>query len=246
MPISKTFVLVHGAGLGGWCWRSVRMELEKNGATVFTPTLTGLGERVHLCDPIPSLATHIEDVIGLIESEELNNVVLVGHSYAGMIITGVVDRIKERICRLVYLDAPIPNDGDDFASHIPNISQEDAEKRRAAFRSMSPNGKWLDPIAPELAGINKKADIDWVKRQSKPHPLRTWLDPIHLSNGGHQGVPKTYVLATNPPTAIMGYPAHGALVKKSKNWTYREISCGHAMMIIEPEQTAELLLEDVQ
>ena len=243
MNQGRPYVLVHGAGLGGWCWARVRSLISEAGPPVFTPTLSGLGERSHLREPIPGLDTHIDDVVGVIEAEELQDVVLVGHSYAGMVITGVVDRIKSRIGRLVYLDAAVPGDGDDFASHIPGISETDAERRRHAFRNMSKDGIWLDPIAPELVGVTEPNDVDWIKRRSSPHPLRTWLDPIRLDNGAYEGVPKTYVLATAPPTTVMGYPAHGEIARKNREWTYREIACGHAMMIVEPQQTAELLLE---
>ena len=186
---------------------------------------------------------HINDITSLIEAENLNDVVLVGHSYAGMVITGVADRLKRKIKHLIYLDAAVPSDGDDFASHIPGISAPDAERRRDWFRSMSKDGVWLDPVDPTLVGVREPADIEWVQRYSTPHPLRTWLDPIRFANGGHLGVPKTFILATAPPTNVMGYPAHAALAQNGGEWTYREVASGHATMVAEPQQTAELLLE---
>jgi pimeloyl-ACP methyl ester carboxylesterase len=222
-----TYVLVHGAGLGGWCWSRVHPLMESATTQVFTPTLTGLGERAHLVDPVPSLDTHIEDVMRVIEAEELERVVPVGHSYAGMVITGVADRIKSRIRRLVYLDAAVPGDGDDFASHIPGISAADVERRRSAFRSMATDGAWLPPLPPEMAGISEAQDIVWVSRRATPHPLRTWLDPVRFRNNGHRGIAKTYIPATRPPTTIMGYPLHGEAAWRGGEWTYREIACGH-------------------
>jgi len=243
MTSKTSYVLIHGAWLGGWCWARVRTLMESANARVFTPTLSGLGERAHLAKPVPSLDTHIEDVVRVIEAEELERVVLVGHSYAGMVITGVADRIKSRIGKLVYLDAAVPSDGDDFVSHIPGIAETDAERRRSAFRSMSKDGSWLAPPPPEKAGVSEVQDVDWVKRRSTPHPLRTWLDPVRFHNSGHQGIAKTYILATKPLTTIMGYPVNGEVAKKGGEWAYREISCGHATMVVEPQRTAELLLE---
>ena len=193
--------------------------------------------------PVPSLDTHIEDIVRVIETEELGDVVLVGHSYAGMVITAVADRIKSRIAHLVYLDAAVPDDGDDFASHIPGTTENDAERRRTIFRSMSKDSVWLAPLPAEKAGLSKSADIEWVNRRATPHPLRTWLDPVHFQNDGHLGIPKTYILATKPMTTIMGYPAHAEIAKQGGEWTYRDIPCGHVTMVAEPELTAELLLE---
>jgi len=243
MKPSPTFLLIHGAGLGGWSWEYVREKLEALGAKVLAPTLTGLRLSDTRSEPVPSLETHIEDVINVIEKEKLEDVILVGHSYAGMVITGVADRKKGKIKRLVYLDAAVPNDGDDFASHIPDISDEAAAKRRLAFKSLSKDGYWIEPIAPELGGISKPKDIEWVKQNAVAHPLRTWLDSIKFKTNGHLGIRKTYILATNPPTTIMGYPAQGAIAKRGEEWTYREVPCGHVAMIIEPQIITELLME---
>jgi pimeloyl-ACP methyl ester carboxylesterase len=243
MKDRRRFVLVHGAWHGGWCWNHVRPLLEAAGAQVFTPTLTGLGERAHLRAHAPSLEDHVQDVIGVIESEELSDIVLVGHSYAGLVTTVVADRLKSKIRHLVYLDAAVPNDGDDFASHIPNLEPANAERRRAAFRAMASDGVWLPAPPPEFVGVEKADDASWLRRRLTPHPVKTWLEPVVLRNGGHAGLPKTYVLATKPPTTIMGYPVHGEVAKAGKQWSYREIGCGHDMMIIEPAATAQLLLE---
>lgn len=243
MNEGRAYVLVHGAWHGGWCWARVRPILEKTGARVFTPTLTGLGARAHLRDPVPSLETHVADIAGLIEAEELTDIVLVGHSYAGMVITAAADRLKPRIARLVYLDAAVPGDGDDFASHIPRIASADIERRRAAFRAMAGGGEWLPPVPPSAIGVTDCEDAAWVARRVTPHPLRTWLDPVRLANGGHAGVAKTYVVATRPLTEIMGYPAQAAAVRTDPEWTVREIACGHDMMIAAPLDTAALILE---
>jgi pimeloyl-ACP methyl ester carboxylesterase len=243
MRKGQPFVLVHGAWHGGWCWHRVRQHLEAAHARVYAPTLTGLGERSHLREPVPSLAQHIEDVLRVLEWEELEDVVLVGHSLAGMVISGVADRAGERLRRLVYLDAAVPRDGDDFASHVPGITPEQVLRRRDAFRRLAPDGMWIPPPAPEIVGVTDPSDVAWLKRRLTAHPLRTWLDPVHLPLGKARGIPKTYILATRPPNALMGYPLHGEAAKRGGEWTYREIACGHDMMIVDAAGTAELLLE---
>ena len=131
------FVLVHGAWHGGWSWRKLRPLLEAAGHAVFTPTLTGLGERRHLCSRDIGLATHIQDVANLIEFEELSNVILVGHSYAGMVITGVGSAAGSRVGRLVYLDAFLPDDGKSLNDYVPSMVPTFIE---AAFRSKATAG----------------------------------------------------------------------------------------------------------
>jgi pimeloyl-ACP methyl ester carboxylesterase len=236
-------VLVHGAWHGGWCWSRVSPLLRAAGANVFTPTLTGLGQRAHLIDPVPSLATHVQDIVAVIESGELQHVVLVGHSYGGMVITGVADRLRGRIAHLVYLDAAVPADGQSFASHTPGVSAEAVAKREAAFKRLSPDGVWIPPLGADTVGVTAEEDVAWLARRLTPQPLRTWLDPLPLPNGGHNGIPKTYVLATQPPTTAMGYPVHAEVAKKGGEWRCREIACGHDVMILDPTRTAELILE---
>ena len=236
------FVLVHGAGLGGWCWQHVEKILTHKGFKVFSPTLTGLTES----RTFPSLKNYIQEVIDLIKSEDLQDIVLVGHSFGGMVITGVADQFTKPMRQLIYLDAAVPKNGDDFASHIPGISQENAERRRQTFMAMARDKRWIDPMDPRLAGITKDKDIEWVRKHSKPHPVNTWLEKLNLTQAKAKMPPRAYVLATNPPTDIMGYPAHGLVAKSSNQWTYHEIDCGHAMMIACPEKTAEILLETAQ
>ena len=232
MENKPVFVLIHGAGLDGWCWQPVEQILARHGFKSFAPTLTG-----------STLQDYIQEIIDLIKSEHLQNIILAGHSFGGMMITAVADRLHKSIRRLVYLDAAVPKDGDDFASHIPNITKENSERRRQAFLAMARGGTWIDPIDPALAGITDEDDILWVKRHSVPHPVQTWLEKIKLDLPDNDMPPRTYVLATNPPTDIMGYPAHGAIAQASPQWTYHEIDCGHAIMIINPQETADILLE---
>jgi pimeloyl-ACP methyl ester carboxylesterase len=246
--MARSIVLVHGAWHGGWCWRDVAPLLQKQGFAVFCPTLTGLGERGHLSTPVPTLETHINDVIREIEWNELHDVVLVGHSYAGMVVTGVADRLKDRITHIIYLDAAVPQDGDDFASWIPGQPPAAAEQRRGAYRGQSPDGIWLPPAPPQMVGVPAdNADAtSWLQRRLTPHPLQTWLEPVHLANGGTSGIPKTYVACTAPPTTMMGYPAQAEVAKKGGEWRYRGIACGHDMMVIKPQETSALILEAIR
>jgi pimeloyl-ACP methyl ester carboxylesterase len=230
-----TFVLIHGANLGGWCWDGVASILRARGFDVFTPTL-GLS----LND---SLASQVDAVTHLIGGHDLTEVILAGHSYGGMVITGVADRLKSRLARVVYLDAAVPQDGDDFASHVPGLTALEAEERRRFYRRLSPDGIWLSPPPLELVGISDPLVAAAVTPRLMPQALATWLEPVRLSNGGARDVPKTYVLAIDPPTEIMGYPRHAAVARGNDQWTYREIRTGHAMMLIAPEETAALLLE---
>jgi pimeloyl-ACP methyl ester carboxylesterase len=221
----------------------VRPRLEAAGHRVLAPSLTGLGERAHLRDPVPSLATHVADIVNLVEAEELQDVVLVGHSYGGMVITGAADALRGRVRRMVYLDAAVPADGESLASFVPGATPEEVQRREAAFRSMAPDGTWLAPPPPAMVGVTDAADAQWLQRRMRPHPLRTFLDPIHLHNGGHAGIRKTYVLATDPPTSAMGYPRQAEALRADGEWAQHEIACGHDMMIVDPVRTAALIAE---
>jgi len=162
-----------------------------------------------------------------------------------MVITGVADPVRDRISRLVYLDAAVPADGEDFASHIPGLSITEAEDRRDFYRSLSPDGVWLHPPPLQLVGVTDAEAIESITPHLVPQPLSTWLEPVRLRNGGAVGIPKTYVLATSPPTEVMGYPRHGEVAKQGGDWTYREVQAGHALMLASPGDTAALLLEAV-
>ena len=152
-----TFVLVHGAWRGSWCWKRVRRALLQQGHEVFTPTLTGLGERSHLLSETLDLQTHTLDVLNLIQWEELNDFVLCGHSYGGMVISGVADRVPERIRSLVFLDAFVPEHGESVADFAPVSGGGLIDGWKSA------------PISGEAFGVNL-ADRAWVARQCTVHP----------------------------------------------------------------------------
>jgi pimeloyl-ACP methyl ester carboxylesterase len=246
-----TFVLVHGAWHGGWCWRDVRAILESNGHLVFTPTLTGLGERSHLLSPAIDLDTHILDVANVLEWEELSDVVLVGHSYGGNVITGVADRMKDRLRHVVYLDAHLPEDGDSAASHRlkrlhPDVTIEEIEVEIAQRCSSADSQSGLPPIYPNLFDIPEdRTDLyRWVERRITPHPVNSQVQPIGLQNGGAKGLPCTYILCAESSGRI-AFMATADIIKDDPDWQYRELPTGHDAMVTMPDETAELLMEIV-
>ena len=196
MPASPTFVLVHGAWHGAWCWRRVLPLLRAAGAEAHAVTLTGVGERAHLLTPAVDLHTHIQDVIGLIEAEELQRVVLVGHSYAGMVITGVADRLQAShpglLSHLVYLDAALPYPGDSWSSHH---SEETKLARIAA--SQSSGGLSFPPPDASLFGLSG-AERDWVNRRQTPQPFNLYQQPLPFDAERVAAVPRTFIDCTTP------------------------------------------------
>jgi pimeloyl-ACP methyl ester carboxylesterase len=229
----STFVLVHGAWHGGWCWSKVKHVLEAASGTVHTPTLTGLGERVHLASREICLETHIEDVVRLIEYELLTDVILVGHSYAGIVVTAVADRVSQRLSRLVYLDAVVPKNkqclfdcaGPEFRSQI-----EDQVRTHGAG--------WKIPVpSPAMLGLAEDEDIKWALPRLVPHPYRTFNEPVILRHSTMPVVPRSYVNCIG--ANARGGPRTGQAEGIDD---YHELSTGHDAMVTVPEKVSELLL----
>ncbi|BBM02265.1 alpha/beta fold hydrolase [Microbulbifer sp. GL-2] len=235
--MGNTYLLVHGMFLGGWCWARVAKHLTAAGHRVFTPTQTGLGERNHLLSPSIGMDTFVQDLVNVIEFEELEQVILVGHSFGGMAATGAADALPERIRHLVYLDGAIPQSGHAFAEQLPT---EIRSKRLAASRKIGSTLCFM-PMAPSLLGIKAPADIHWLARRMTPHPVKTYLDPIHLRQTVEQGPACTYIRCTNPhylPANISGEHA-----RRIPGWHYREIAENHGCIINAAHSVAELLQE---
>src|SRR5712691_11049526 len=167
--MATTFVLVHGAWHGGWCWIKTTRLLTDAAHIVYTPTLTGLGDRAHLARPEIDLDTHVQDVVAVLEAEDLKNVVLVGHSYGGMVISGVAARTRTRIARLVYLDAFVPDAGQSIFSLM---RPERADEFRKA--ATDADGWRIPAPPPERFGITSQRDTEWAQRRLVAHPLRTF------------------------------------------------------------------------
>lgn len=232
----RPIVLVHGAGHGGWCWKPVRDKLRADGFSVFTPTLTGLGARIHLRSPDLTLETHILDIENLIRWEELKDVVLVGHSYAGMVITGVCDRLKPRIAHVVYLDAAMPEDGQPA---FPGLTKAQLEERSGPLVD-----GYLVPMN-NLAALgvdNETPEIRaWMKRRLTEHPFQLWAEPIKLANGGSAGIPRTFVLCADP-AVLPPYINDKINARKSDpTWRYVEKIGPHNVMITDPDWTSALI-----
>ena len=229
-----TYVLIHGGWGGGWNWRRVTPLLRRAGHEVHTPSMTGLGDRAHLAGPHIDLETHIRDVVSVFEAEELSDVVLVGHSYAGMVITGAADRLADRIRRLVYLDAFVPEHGKastDYLAPARAVHLHE-EGRASGLVSMLP--------LPVL-GLTQPEDVAWVARRSVKQSYRTFTQPVTLQHPeATAAIPKTFIQCTTPATGT--FDQFVARLRNDPAWQYHEIKTGHMAMMTEPEQLAELLL----
>jgi pimeloyl-ACP methyl ester carboxylesterase len=227
------FVLVHGAWHGSWCWTRVRRALAAAGHRVFTPTLTGVGERSHLLSRDVGLDTHIADVANLMIWEDLRDIVLVGHSYGGAIVRHVADKIPDRIRSLVYLDAFVPENGKAVFDYLPDNGETLRE-----LAVLHGDGWKVPPIPASAFGVNA-ADAAWVDRQCTMHPLSTIETPARI-NGACDGIATIgYILAR-------GYdgPFGQFYVKAGeRHWWQAELACGHDVMLDMPNELTALLLQ---
>ena len=220
-----TFILVHGAWHGGWCWKKVSPLLEASGHQVYTPTLTGLGERSHLLAKEIDLEMHIQDIVSMLEYENLTEVILVGHSYGGMVITGVADKERKRLNHVVYLDAFLPENEKSLQDYV-SISFEEIAKSKG-------NG-WQVPLlggSVEGLGIKEQADIDWMTARIGPQPLKTLTQPLHLSNPIDTSVKKTYIQLTD------NRPHFNDSLNRARRQglqIYSLLSGGHDAMVTQP------------
>ncbi len=237
-----SYVLVHGAWQGAWSWDRVTPLLRAAGANAMTPVLRGVGERAREREPVPSLRDHVDDVVAAITALPEGRIILVGHSYAGMVVTEAADRVGDRLAHLVYLDAAVPTDGDDFAAQVPGLTPVDLDRRRAAYRALAGDGEWLPAPSPETIGVTRPDDVQWLQQKLTVHPLRTWLEPVSLRHGGLDGLDKTYVMASNPHTTLMGYPSHAERARNMAGWQVFEVASGHNLIVTAPKRVAEILL----
>lgn len=225
-----TYVLVHGGWAGGWQWRDVATHLRDAGHDVYTPTLTGLGERVHLASPDIDLETHIQDILMVLDYEEMRDVILVGYSYSGMVVTAVAERAPERLAHLVYLDAFVPGDGDSLASLIgPELT---------AF---------LEQVARDYGdGWRLPHDPPDAPRRT-PQPIKPMYQTVAVANPAAAAIPRTFIYCTQEKEAMgpMGIPLTQAATraKADDRWRYRELDTGHIPVETTPQELADLLLE---
>ncbi len=236
MTEKLTYVLVHGAWHGGWCWRRVEQRLRQAGHRVFTPTCTGLGERSHLISRDLTLDTLTDDICNVIAFEELSDVVLVGHSFGGIVISGVADRIPERLRRLVYLDALLVQPGQTPFDILP--PEAAAERKRMAQKT---SGGLSLPVPPASSfAVTDPEDAAWVDRRLTPHPFSLYASPLNIRNPVGNGLPRSYIACTEPP-----YPVLRGVwewVRQQSDWEWLEIAAGHDAMVTAPEELTRMLL----
>lgn len=228
-----TFVLVHGAWHGGWCWVRVARLLRDAAHEVYTPTLTGLGERAHLAHPGIDLDTHVQDVLGVLEAEELRSVILVGHSYAGLVIGGVAARAANRLSHLVYLDAFVPESGKSLLDYVG----AHAEAMREAARAQG-EGWRVPPFPPERYGVTSQRDRDWLARRLVPQPLGTFERPLVAAGGDR--LKRVYVYCSSP--AMGAFEQFAVRLREDRRWQYHELKTGHDAMLTASGDVAKILL----
>lgn len=233
----QSFVLVHGAWHGSWCWRRVVEALRTAGHNVFTPTLTGLGERAHLLHSGLTIEHFATDVANVIEAEELEGVILVGHSFAGGPISVVADRGPEALKHLIYLDAVLLENGQNAFGKLDQA----IVARRVKLAQETSDGLSIPPPPPSAFGVTDKHDAEWLQRRLTPHPLNSYQEPIRLNHPLGNGVKKTYIACIDP--AYEPLVATHDWVRRQNGWQYLEFASGHDAMVIRPEALAKVLVD---
>jgi pimeloyl-ACP methyl ester carboxylesterase len=228
------FVLVHGAFQGGWVYARVARLLREAGHEVYTPTLTGLGERSHLAHHAINLDTHIADIVSVFKHEDIADAILCGHSYGGMVITGVAGEIGERIRTLVYIDAYAPADGQSL------LDITGAETALAFLNQASRSGM-IPPIPAAIFNVNEK-DAAWVDTMSVPQPLATFVQGVQTGVESNSVANRTYVFAS--ANGGDWFVSTHARLKGHPQWKMHNIACGHSIMLDRPQELASLLLEE--
>jgi len=233
----KTYVLVHGGGHGGWCYQRVARIIRAAGHEVYTPTLTGLGEREHLLSPAVDLDMHVTDIQKVLEFEDLRDAILVGHSYGGMVITGVADRVPDRIGNMVYLDAAYPQNGQSLIDHAGEVilaAHAGARMVKGVELALFPGE---DPM--HFFGVKDPADIAWMKPKLTPHPWKCFAQKLVLKNEATlRRIPQSFIVCSSH----MNEQSRAAL-KALSNGRFWEFDTGHDLMITEPQAVADALLK---
>jgi pimeloyl-ACP methyl ester carboxylesterase len=226
-----TFVLVHGAWHGAWCWRRVARLLTGSGHDVFAPTLTGLAERSHLLTSAVDLDMHILDVVNEMKWQQLNDVVLVGHSYGAMVIAGVAEKLERSISSFVVVDGFLPETGQAVIDLQPQATQDSLRSAQASGATTVP------PRSAAFFHVNEK-DRAWVDAQCTPQPLKCFLQKLTLTRARERIANKVYIRATGYPSEPFDRAMADA---RAKGWRVHELACGHDVMLDQPERLAEIL-----
>lgn len=229
------FVLVHGTGHGGWCWQKVARKLRSAGSRVYAQTLTGVGDRSHLLECGVDLSTHITDVANLLFYEDLSDVILVGHSYSGMVITGVAAEMPWRLEQLIYLDAYVPEEGECEADLWPQEMKDEIKFNSAVSGGLRP------PPSTEMMGINDPDLAEWVQKRITQHPMETYTQPVPKGNEQSKAIPRAFISCTAGPLASLF--CRFADKARNEGWQVRDIETGHDAMLTAPDEVANHLLE---
>jgi pimeloyl-ACP methyl ester carboxylesterase len=229
----RNFVLVHGAWRGGWCWRRVADRLERKGHKVYAPSLTGLGDRSHLIGTRPTVTTHIDDIANIIRFDDLQRVVLVGHSYGGLVISGVAEKVQPQLASMVFLDAFVPQNG----QTVMSLSRQGLRDNVNAAIKRGELG--IPPASAAIFNVNEK-DRAYVDRKCTPQPIGTYGDPVKLTGAREKIARKTYIRAKGFNSA--GFDAIAARLRADPSWNVHDMPCGHDAMIDMPDRLTELLL----
>ncbi|MEV6497168.1 alpha/beta fold hydrolase [Streptomyces prunicolor] len=226
-----TFVLVHGAWGGSWCWADVTKQLSTQGYDVRAPTLTGLADRSHLLRTDIDLSTHITDVTRMIEWEDLSDVVLVGHSYGGMVINGVWAALPERVTGIVYIDAFVPDPGQSSVDILPWLNDVFADLARPS------GGYYMDPLDPADLGVEDESALSLIREMSTPMPIACMREPLPGPDRPRDGTPITFINCTRP-----GNFADTASAGRELGWTVVDLEGDHFPSITQPDVlTSELI-----
>lgn len=232
-----TFVLVHGAWHGGWCWKKIIPLLRQAGHDVFTPTLTGLGERIHLLTPEINLTTHINDIVGVLEYEDLQQVILVGHSSGGMVISGVAEKAGERLRQLVYLDAFLPESGKALNDYLSSeVLDDQLVHLKDGYKLPTPL-----PLQKQLEayGITQSLDIDWMAPRIVDTPYETFTQPVYFTENKLKLLERVFIQTTMAPLFVEA-------AERAKRWGfgyYNLVQAGHHAMVTQPNELVKILLE---
>jgi pimeloyl-ACP methyl ester carboxylesterase len=230
-PVAKTFLVCHGAWSAGWAWKKMHPPMQAAGHRLVTPTYTGLGERAHLATPSVDLETHIEDILNVIKYEDISDIVLVGHSYGGMVATGVADRARDRIKQLIYLDAFVPDDGQSLLD-LNQVARQPMLERAAA------GDGWRIPPNPTPSDTSP-ADVTWLTERRVDMPIKCFETPLMLRHGELK-LPRSYIYATRITPADTFAP-FARRAKSAPGWRYFEIDASHSPNVTAPEALMTLL-----
>lgn len=231
----STFVLIHGAWHGGWCWRDVQALLERDGHRVETPTLMGLAERADLMSEELTLDILIDDLTKTFEAEGVQDAIIVGHSFGGSMISGVTERVPDRISQLVYLDAAVLTNGESmFDCQAPDLVEERLRAAEESSGSMS-----LPTPSCDKLGILNADQCEYVQANLTPHPLGTYTSPLNLKRAPGEGFPCTYIPCVDPDYTPLNWSRDRA---RAYGWPVIPIATGHDAMVSAPEELSKILM----